>query len=296
MTDIRGPWADRSIVDDPYPFYAQLRERAPVWRVPGTRTFFVAPWDLVAEAVARVDDFSSNLTAVLITGPDGGATEFDMTPLGPAINVLATGDEPDHSAQRKLVAPHFTAGRLAALEKELDGVMDALWADCVAQLDGCVEWMAAVGDRLPMTLVARVIGLPDDDVGKLISLGYQGTDLLGGLLLLLIAVRLLMDRESKQPVVDGAESIAEAGLAGEDAERSGKQASRSFLSALLTILVADVTMSLDNVLAVGALAAGRLPLLVAGLLLSMGLLLVGSAVVALLIGRLPWLLDVAALV
>ena len=181
MTDIRGPWADRSIVDDPYPFYAQLRECAPVWRVPGTRTFFVAPWDLVAEAVARVEDFS-NLTAVLITGPDGGATEFDMTPLGPAINVLATGDEPDHSAQRKLVAPHFTAGRLAALEKELDGVMDALWADCVAQLDGCVEWMAAVGDRLPMTLVARVIGLPDDDVGKLISLGYQGTDLLGGLL------------------------------------------------------------------------------------------------------------------
>src|SRR5436309_15247275 len=91
MTDIRGPWADRSIVDDPYPFYAQLRECAPVWRVPGTRTFFVAPWDLVAEAVARVEDFSSNLTAVLITGPDGGATEFDMTPLGPAINVLATG-------------------------------------------------------------------------------------------------------------------------------------------------------------------------------------------------------------
>ncbi|MGZ3639732.1 MAG: TerC family protein, partial [Ktedonobacterales bacterium] len=95
---------------------------------------------------------------------------------------------------------------------------------------------------------------------------------------------------------DGTESAVEAGLADEDAEQSRKQASRGFLSALLTILVADVTMSLDNVLAVGALAAGHLPLLVAGLLLSMGLLLVGSAVVAVLIGRLPWLLDVAALV
>ncbi|MGZ6391331.1 MAG: YjbE family putative metal transport protein [Ktedonobacterales bacterium] len=119
---------------------------------------------------------------------------------------------------------------------------------------------------------------------------------LGGLVLLVIAVRLLMDRESKRPGADGTESAVEAGLADEDAEQSRKQASRGFLSALLTILVADVTMSLDNVLAVGALAAGHLPLLVAGLLLSMGLLLVGSAVVAVLIGRLPWLLDVAALV
>jgi len=32
---------------------------------------------------------------------------------------------------------------------------------------------------------------------------------------------------------------------------------RSFLAALLTILVADVTMSLDNVLAIGALASGH---------------------------------------
>ena len=182
MTDILSPWADRGIVDDPYPFYAQLRESAPVWRVPGTRTFFVATWELVAEAVARVDDFSSNLTAVLITDADGGATEFDMTALGSAINVLATGDEPDHTPQRKLVAPHFTAGHLAVLESGLDAVMDTLWSDCLTQPRGRVEWMSAVGDRLPMTLVARVIGLPGDDVAQLIALGYESADLLGGLL------------------------------------------------------------------------------------------------------------------
>jgi cytochrome P450 len=182
MTEIRSPWEDRRIVDDPYPFYATLRESAPVWRVPGTSTSFVAPWEVVSEAVARTDDFSSNLTAVLITGPDGRPTEFDMTVLGPAINVLATGDEPDHTRQRKLVAPHFTAGHLVVLESGLDAVMDSLWSECVARSGPEVEWMSAVGDRLPMTLVARVIGLPDSDVGQLISWGYEGTDLLGGLL------------------------------------------------------------------------------------------------------------------
>lgn len=73
-------------------------------------------------------------------------------------------------------------------------------------------------------------------------------------------------------------------------------AKRGFWTALLTILVADVTMSLDNVLAIGALAAGNLPLLAAGLLLSIALLLLGSALIAELIKRLPWLLDLAALV
>jgi len=185
MVDIASPWEDRTIIDDPYPFYRTLRESAPVWRLPGTRTFYVAPWALVADAIARPDDFSSNLTAVLITGPDGHATEFDMTPLGAAINVLATGDEPDHGPARKLVAPHFTAGHLAQLENGLGSVMERLWSDCVARAkenDGCVEWMSLVGDRLPMTLVARVIGLPDDDVEQIIALSYESADLLNGLL------------------------------------------------------------------------------------------------------------------
>lgn len=116
---------------------------------------------------------------------------------------------------------------------------------------------------------------------------------LGGLLLLWIAMRLLADRNDKH---HGTESLAEAELAGEGAASARQQGRRGFFGALVTILVADVTMSLDNVLAVGALAAGHLPLLVAGLVLSMALLLAGSALVATLIGRLPWLLDVAALV
>lgn len=105
---------------------------------------------------------------------------------------------------------------------------------------------------------------------------------LGGLILLFIAVRLLIEHHSNQAA------------AGEEA--SGSPVRRSMFSALLTILLADATMSLDNVLAIGALAHGDIPLLVGGLLLSIGILLVGSALVAELIERLPWLMDVAALV
>jgi cytochrome P450 len=39
-----------------------------------------------------------------------------------------------------------------------------------------------MGDRLPMTLVAKLIGLPDEDVPRLIEWGYGSTELLGGVL------------------------------------------------------------------------------------------------------------------
>jgi YjbE family integral membrane protein len=111
---------------------------------------------------------------------------------------------------------------------------------------------------------------------------------IGGLILLIIAIRLLADREGKQhPAPEEHVEVP---------SQTTQLMSRGFFAALLTILVADVTMSLDNVLAVGALSQGNLPALSIGILLSIAIVLVGSALVAELMKWLPWLLDVAALV
>src|SRR6476646_1704973 len=61
---------------------------------------------------------------------------------------------------------------------------------------------------------------------------------LGGLLLLFIAARLLAGRSASH-----AAAYAET--------HEAPQASKTFLGALHTILIADVTMSLDNILAIG---------------------------------------------
>jgi YjbE family integral membrane protein len=122
----------------------------------------------------------------------------------------------------------------------------------------------------------------------------------GGILLLIIAIRLLMDRNKDEHLAtehaqnEENKSIQESAATSSRAQ--GETVERGLWAALFTILVADVTMSLDNVLAIGALAAGNLPILAIGLVLSILFLLLGSALVAELIGRLPWLLDVAALV
>ncbi|HEX8731595.1 MAG TPA: YjbE family putative metal transport protein [Ktedonobacterales bacterium] len=108
---------------------------------------------------------------------------------------------------------------------------------------------------------------------------------IGGAVLLIIAVRLLLEREHARLATTSAQTR----------DDGGTRSDLSFRQALLTILVADVTMSLDNILAIGGLARGDLPLLAIGLVISIALLMAGSALVAELIGRLPALLDLAAL-
>lgn len=101
----------------------------------------------------------------------------------------------------------------------------------------------------------------------------------GAVVILFITIRMLIPEAD-----DGA------------ADQRDRRASDRLGPAVLTILVADLSMSLDNVLAIGALSHGNVALLVFGLLLSMVLLLTASAVVARLIERFPWLMDLTALV
>ncbi|MBA4603466.1 TerC family protein [Thermoactinomyces sp. AMNI-1] len=94
----------------------------------------------------------------------------------------------------------------------------------------------------------------------------------GGILLLGIAVRLLLDND-KETNVDIGDSLK---------------------SAIKTIIVADVVMSLDNVLAVAGASHGNVFLVLFGLALSIPIIMWGSNLIARLLDRLPWLVYVGA--
>ncbi len=66
----------------------------------------------------------------------------------------------------------------------------------------------------------------------------------------------------------------------------------SFAAAIRTVILADLSMSLDNVLAVGAAARGDLTLLLFGLGLSLAIIMAGGRLVAVLMTRLPWLIYI----
>lgn len=165
-------------LQDPYPLYDRMRDQAAVHRIGDSVFYAVCGWDAVMDAVSRVEDFSSNLTATMVYHDDGTVTPFDMGTLGGPMHALATADDPVHDAHRKLLVPHLSARRIRVIEEFAEATAIQLWSEGLA--DGQIEWMSAVANRLPMMVVARLLGLPEEDVDRLIRLGYATTTLLDG--------------------------------------------------------------------------------------------------------------------
>ena len=168
------------VIQNPYPFYARLRAAGPVHRVGESGFFLVSDWAAITEVVNRPEDFSSNLTATMTYTADGGVTPFNMDRVGGPTHILVTADDPIHAAHRKLVLSQFTAKRVRAFEPLIGEIFDTLWEQSVAF--GRVEWMESVANRLPMMIVARMIGVPDEDADQLAQWGYASTQLLDGLM------------------------------------------------------------------------------------------------------------------
>ncbi len=181
MTALEDPtdFFGTDAIQDPYPLYDRMRNRAAVHRIGDSVFYAVCGWDAVIEAVNRVEDFSSNLTATMVYHDDGTVTPFDMGPLGGPMHALATADDPVHATHRKMLLPHLSARRVRIVEEFAEEASQRLWSESL--VDGQIEWMSAIANRLPMMVVARLLGLPEEDVDKLIRLGYATTTLLDGI-------------------------------------------------------------------------------------------------------------------
>ncbi len=171
---------DPATIQDPVAFHAWLRSHAPVYRVPGTKLALVAGWDLVVEALGRVDDFSSNLTGLLYTGDGGEPAWFDMATLGAAVQTLATADPPAHTLHRRAVFPSLVERRMREAEGFARAVARDLVAPAVAQ--GRFDATTALADPLPMTVLVEVLGLRTEGIplDHLLGWAFDGTALLAG--------------------------------------------------------------------------------------------------------------------
>jgi YjbE family integral membrane protein len=73
----------------------------------------------------------------------------------------------------------------------------------------------------------------------------------------------------------------------EDNDGDGIESKGTLFAAIKTILIADLVMSLDNVIGVAAAAKGNVPLLIIGLAISIPLIIVGSTLILRLMDRFP---------
>lgn len=120
---------------------------------------------------------------------------------------------------------------------------------------------AAVVLRIALTVVAA----------KLLAMPYL--QIIGGLLLLWIGVQLLSE---------------------EDGDDDGEPNASNLMTAVRTILIADLVMSLDNVIGVAAAAKGDEVLLIIGLAISIPLVIFGSSMMIKMMERFPIIVVLGA--
>jgi YjbE family integral membrane protein len=106
----------------------------------------------------------------------------------------------------------------------------------------------------------------------LLSLPYL--EVVGSVLLLWIGVKLLIAEDE----------------GGEDGVKGGN----SFWEAVKIVIIADMVMSLDNVLGMAAAAKGHMGMLFIGLVITIPLILFGAAVIMKLMDRFPILITIGA--
>ena len=97
--------------------------------------------------------------------------------------------------------------------------------------------------------------------------------IIGGLLLFWIAVKLLLPEEGAGKGIQGSEHL---------------------ISAIKIILIADLVMSLDNVIGVAAAAKGNITLLILGLAISVPLIVFGSTLILKLMQRFSFIIMLGA--
>jgi cytochrome P450 len=170
---------DPKVIDDPYPFYRQLREEAPVWEVPGAGIFTVSTFELVAEATARVEDFSSHMRCLMYRDDAGLPCRFPMGPID-GIQVLATADPPVHPLHRSTVFPELVARRMKALEPDIIEIANGCLTHAFES--DVVEFMTMIGNIVPITIISRLIGFRDSDLDQLLQAAFDGSTVLSATL------------------------------------------------------------------------------------------------------------------
>lgn len=165
----RDYYMDRSLVDDPYPYFEALRERGPVTRLPAHNTVAVLGYE-EGLAVYRDTEHFSAVNAV--TGPlpplpfapagdDIVAQIAEHRPHMPFGLDMLTLDPPHHTDVRSLCMRLFTPRRLKELESKIAACAKGLVDEIAAK--GQCEFVGDYAKPFSTLVIADLLGVPAED-------------------------------------------------------------------------------------------------------------------------------------
>lgn len=150
--------------DDPYPHFAELRERNPIEH---NELGFWALWRYAESADVLRAKMSVQDDKVLHVGPMADVYEqvYAEKGLDSGVKSMLDLDPPDHTRLRKLVSKAFTPRTIDQLTPAVEALVDEA-LDRIADARS-VNLIDALAFPLPFTVISLMLGMPDTDTDKL---------------------------------------------------------------------------------------------------------------------------------
>ncbi|NLD84904.1 MAG: cytochrome P450 [Actinomycetales bacterium] len=152
---------DYLVHEDPYPFYARLRNEAPVYHNAELDFWALSKYDDVRQAFRAPEIFSSAM-----------GVSLDPAAYGPhaykTMSFLAM-DDPRHARLRRLVSKGFTSRRVDALREGIEQISRQYWDECLERArDGeTIDFVDDYAGKLPMDVISDLMGVPEADRAEL---------------------------------------------------------------------------------------------------------------------------------
>lgn len=165
MADPVADWAndfdifDREFVQDPYPIYQELRERAPIAHTERWGGLWLATrYEDVQSVTEQPERFSS--ASVVLRGPNPGeaGNQLQLPPL--------TDDPPAHGPARRVLLPAFTPAAIAKQTVLTRRIARGLIADIRSAGNKEVDAARSYAEHLPVRVISAMIGVPAADADR----------------------------------------------------------------------------------------------------------------------------------
>jgi cytochrome P450 len=153
---------DRAIYASPYETYRRLRDEAPI--------YYNDSYDF--HAVSRFDDVLRVLTDrdAFLSGRGSTYSNIKADVQIPE-GLFVAEDDPIHAVHRGLVSRLFTPRSINGLEPRIRALCDEMF-DSVAGL-GRFDFMKDVAVKIPVRVIAMLVGLPESDHAELHEIAHQ---------------------------------------------------------------------------------------------------------------------------
>jgi cytochrome P450 len=178
----------QELVDNPYPYFDELRSKCPVVREPHHNVVMVTGYDEGIEVLQDPETFSS---CISVTGPFPG---FPVPVEGldnvaslieqhreelPFSDQLPTMDQPLHTDHRALLMKMITPKRLKENEEWMGRITDRLLDTLLAKGKG--EFVGEFAGPLALLVIADLLGVPESDHPEFINALNRSVNVGGGI-------------------------------------------------------------------------------------------------------------------